>query len=784
MSSQSSSRLTRQSIREFLLETQESLGQVEAELIKLDQDPETRNHPGTSAGRMFRLLHSIKGTCGFLGYPKVEELAHVGENLLGRIRDGMLEIDATVITAMLSIVDAIREVLDHIESERNEGTDDYSHLTQQLTQILGQDDLSVNAPVQHFVVSPEAPASDTASSGGMITAASMVGSLSEVGKNARGQTDSRQLVASNREPSDRNKKGPEARVSDSSLRVDVSLLDRMMMLAGELVQTRNQLLQETATPSSGQTQGHYRKLNSITSELQACIMKSRMQPIATVWNQIPRMVRDVALGAFKQVRLEMEGAETELDKAIIESISDPLKHVLRNCVDHGIELPELRTALGKPAEGRIWMRAYHAGGQVNIEIEDDGAGIDPQAVRRIALERRVISHSQIEQMNDVALFGLIFQPGFSTATRVTKLSGRGVGLDVVKTNIEKLGGAIHVQSRVGRGTTITLRIPLTLAIVDALIVLTAGEAYAIPQSRIVELLRLRGADAAEILNAPSGIPNFRFRGRLLPVVWLRKTLELDIELDTTSKSELNLVVLRVQDRQFGLVVDRIVDTQEVVIKPLWQPLREIATYAGATQLADGTIALILDPVGLAKRAGLIPEQHDSDSTILQIAVQPEAGMRMLMSQLPGGERIALTISGLKRIEKRVRSQGQSLHRKELITYKDEIIPVIDVARLWDNDDQPMEKRETFSPDRHRTDSTYIAIYEHDGTAVGLNVGRFADISQDVLDVRGKPTRRFVAFTAMLEDQLIEFLDLDSILAASAIHLENQLLITMQELKGD
>ena len=266
----------------------------------------------------------------------------------------------------------------------------------------------------------------------------------------------------------------------------------------------------------------FRQLNAITSELQGCIMKSRMQPIATVWKQMPRMVRDVALAAFKQVRLEMEGGDTELDKTVFEAIRDPLNHVLRNAVDHGIQLPELRVALGKPAEGRIWMRAYHAGGQVNIEIADDGGGIDAQAIRRKALEQNLVPPAQLNQMNDSELLNLIFRPGFSTARQVTKLSGRGVGLDVVQSNIEKLGGTIHVRSTLGEGTSFTLQIPLTLAIVQALIVKTDGDSYAVPQSRVVECIRLRGEEATAARDASSGVPMFRFRGRLTPIVYLAR----------------------------------------------------------------------------------------------------------------------------------------------------------------------------------------------------------------------------------------------------------------------
>jgi two-component system chemotaxis sensor kinase CheA len=788
MSSHSSSRLSQQSIREFLLETQESLGQIEAELINLDQSEEARKHPETSSGRMFRLLHSIKGTCSFLGYPKVEELAHVGENLLGRVRDGLLSFDATVVNALLAIVDAIREVIDHIESEQTEGNSDYTYLTRQLTQIVSQADPSESllveaAIVQHPQAAPvksaaeEADDRDRANIGDedgvtqprndildVPTApAKAIGVPSAIDRGRSLGSVSQGLTIGRHHTNEHPVRGVEPRVADSYLRVDVGLLDQMMTLAGELVQTRNHFLRDGANQVNGPSQGKMRQLNSITSELQACIMQSRMQPIATIWNQIPRMVRDIALGSFKKVRLEMEGSETELDKAIIESVRDPLNHILRNSVDHGIELPELRAALGKPTEGRIWVRAYHAGGQVNIEIEDDGAGIDPQIVRRIAMDKKIVTQARLEQLNDAAAFGLIFEPGFSTASRVTKLSGRGVGLDVVKTNIEKLGGTIHVQSRIGLGTTFTLRIPLTLAIVQALIVCCADEAYAIPQSRVAELVRLRGDEALAMMHNPGGIPNYRFRGKLLPIVSLRKALDLN-EPTPGAKRESNLVVLRVHDRQFGLVVDRIVDTQEVVIKPMWHPLRNIHIYAGATQLADGRIALILDPIGIAKRVKLISELRETVPKIVDRSEPTRTAESILVGQLSTGERIALPMCHLKRIEKLDPLSCRKLNGQELYGYKDEIIPVVDLTLLWGQCGTEATDSHFVPSTNQPCDFEFVAIYETDGMAVGIKIGTKIDVIQHVHTTRGKPLRAFVEFTTLIHGQLTEVIDVSRVVA--------------------
>jgi two-component system chemotaxis sensor kinase CheA len=493
-----------------------------------------------------------------------------------------------------------------------------------------------------------------------------------------------------------------------------------------------------------------------------------MQPIATIWRQVPRTVRDVSLAAFKQVRLITEGGETELDKTIIEAIRDPLVHLLRNAVDHGIEFPELRQALGKPAEGRIWMRAYHAGGQVNIEIGDDGAGIDPHIIRRTALERNLASAARLADMNDLAVLNLIFQPGFSTTKSVTRLSGRGIGLDVVKSNIEKLGGAIHVRSAPGEGTTFTLRIPLTLAIVQALLVTAGGESFVVPQSRIVELVRLRGEDARAVLEAPRGVPAYRFRERLLPIVQLSELLELPPSDCSSPSPVINLVVLKVYDRQFGLVVDRFVDNQEVVIKPLWQPLRSIAAYAGATLLADGTVALLLDPVGLARRAGLVSDGYEEEPPPPDVAPEVDDRRRILLARLDDGGRIALPAENLRRIEAVPRSRIETLRGQDLMPYDGNIVPLVDVAALIRGAPPPNGHAapEATSADRG---TTHVALYAGDRGVVGLIVGSVVDVLQHALDVRGHAARPYIQFTAMIDGHLVEFLDVDHIIDSVESH---------------
>lgn len=391
-------------------------------------------------------------------------------------------------------------------------------------------------------------------------------------------------------------------MADTSIRVDVGLLDKLMNLVGELVLARNQITQFGSSQEDPAFLGTVQRLNLLTGELQAGVMKTRMQPVGSVWGKFPRLVRDLAVACGKQVRIDMEGQETELDRTIIEAVRDPLTHMVRNAVDHGIEPPAERAAWGKPAEGRLFLHALHEGGKVVIELTDDGGGIDPRRVRDKALLSGLVTPEQAARLGDRELLDLIFLPGFSTTDRVTQFSGRGVGMDVVRTNIEKIGGTVDVDSTLGRGTTIRMKIPLTLAIIPALVVSTGGDRYAIPQVSLLELVRLEGEQVRKGVEQFHGIPVYRLRGNLLPLVYLDR--ELGVE-PIRAGDEINIVVLQADDRPFGLVVDAIRDTEEIVVKPLQKALKGIGVFSGATIMGDGNVALILDVLGLAQRAGVV-----------------------------------------------------------------------------------------------------------------------------------------------------------------------------------
>ena len=473
-------------VQDFLVESYENLDRLDRELVGLEKNP----HDREALASVFRTIHTIKGTCGFLGFNKLEKVAHVGENLLTRLRDGQLTLNPELTTALLGMVDAVRQMLNQIEASGQEGERDDSVLISTLGRLQQVPGIAPkNGPA---VAESSAPAAPPRPIGDILMQRTGV-TQAEIQLAAEMQKagDPRHMGEILVEqgavrPADvvealhiQQVSRTQGTASDSTIRVDVGLLDKVMNLVGELVLARNQVLQFASRMKDSGFVAVSQRLNLITTELQEGVMKTRMQPIGNIWGQFPRTVRDVALGCGKEVGIEMEGKETELDKTIIEAIKDPLTHLVRNSVDHGIELPDDRVTAGKARSGRLILRAFHEGGQVNIEISDDGAGLNADRIRKKALERGVATAEQVAHMAEREVFNLIFLPGFSTAEKVTNVSGRGVGMDVVKTNVEKIGGTVDVQSTRGQGTTVRVKIPLTLAIIPALVVTCGGDRYAV-----------------------------------------------------------------------------------------------------------------------------------------------------------------------------------------------------------------------------------------------------------------------------------------------------------------
>ncbi len=747
-------------VKEFLVESYENLDQLDRNLVELEQDPSNRE----ILASIFRTIHTIKGTCGFLGFEKLEKVAHVGENLLSKLRDGKLALDAERTSALLSMIDAIREMLASIEEHGKEGAADYSTLLERLT-LLQQETVEATP-------TPAPATSETTTQAAAPTTPDPAGTPQGPGPSEASPTPDKPkppiAEQDTRRPDPPPKASPAQQtpsatggkhLSESTIRVDVEHLDKLMNLVGELVLARNQILQFVSGQENAAFISTSQRLNLITTELQEGVMKTRMQPIGNVWNKLPRVVRDLARSCEKQVRVVMEGKETELDKTIIEAIRDPLTHLVRNSVDHGIETPALRRERGKDEEGTLLLRAFHEGGQVNIEIIDDGAGIDTEILKAKALEKGVITPDQAARMGERELLFLIFAPGFSTAKKVTKVSGRGVGMDVVRMNIEKIGGSIDLQSQRGVGTTIRIKIPLTLAIIPALIVSSKGERFAIPQVNLLELVRLERDQIGTKIERIHGTPVYRLRGNLLPLVSLDEALSLADEHSQDEEdgaAAVSIVVLQTDEHPFGLIVSEINDTEEIVVKPLGKQIKELGSYAGATIMGDGRVALILDVVGLSKRAGVLGDLSEERFANKHEPSMSGLGERqtLLVFSVGSERRMALPLELVARLEEFSAEAVETSGSDMVVQYRGEIMPLIELAGV-------------FGLERSHRERLPVVVFVDEGRSVGLIVEEILDIVDEHIDVRKEANDHAgLLGAAVIQGKVTELLDVKGVVRTS------------------
>jgi two-component system, chemotaxis family, sensor kinase CheA len=739
-------------IKEFLAESYEGLEQVDQDLVVLESVPGSRE----VLDRVFRTIHTIKGTCSFLDFPKLEWLSHAGENLLSRLRDGTLVANKENIEALLELADAQREILASIEAGGSEGLGEYGSLADRLNDLAESEAAAEgDSPATESATAPLMP---TPAEAALEAAKATVGAT---------KTSTTERTSGSASPGKRNaaprSASPEPQIAESSIRVDVNLLDQLMNLVGELVLARNRVLEFGPVHDNRSYNTTIQQLNHITSELQGGVMKTRMQPIGDVWKKFPRLVRDLTRAFGKKAQLEMVGAETDLDRSLLQAIRDPLTHVIRNAVDHGIELPAVRVASGKPEHGTVMLKAYHQGGQVIIEVVDDGAGMNVARVRERAVERELAPPDVVRAMSDREVSNLIFLPGFSTAEKVTAVSGRGVGMDVVKTNIEKVGGSIDFQNRPGHGTTMRFRIPLTLAIVPALFIWAKGELYAIPQTSLLELVRTRSGSGAEGIEFIHGTPVFRLRGRLLPVVFLNKELELDLRSpeEIATGGQFNIVVLRTENQDIGLVVDEIQNTGEIVVKPLGSSLEDLGVFAGATITGSGQVALILDVARLAERAGVVSDTAEvrSPTSTLDRLKKEERSEEMLLLRGRDSGRMALPLSKLERLEEFRRDDVQFTGNRMVVKYRGGVLPLIEVSELLE------ERRGVLREDGASASLAGIqaVICTSGDHEIGLITDRVLDIVRVSTSNVAGSTRTGVLGTIVINDSITELLDVDLLL---------------------
>jgi two-component system, chemotaxis family, sensor kinase CheA len=789
--------------REFLIESQEAVDELDNDLIVLDETPDDK----ATIDRVFRALLTIKGVAGCLGFETLEGVTHHAENLLMQVRDGYRPLTGAILGVLFDVIDAIRVMLGTIEATESDAGDPYTSLIERMERLASAVDTSgpppppesaseaTSSPASAPAVaeaSAEAPAAAPSEAASDIwdteiveTSERPVPSTVPVKAMTRPVVEATGDTVANRDAEEEEApvealatlpgtatiamQGVQAgssRVGDATIRVSVDLLEKIMNQVGELVLCRNQITQATTSAHDREFIATSQRLNLITAELQESVMKTRMQPIGALWNKLPRAVRDISRLCGKQVRLEVEDAETELDKTLIEAIKDPMTHLVRNAIDHGIESPEARIAKGKPPEGVLRMRAYHEDGQVTIAISDDGKGIDADRIRQKAIQNGVISPRQANEMDSEHLIQLIFHPGLSTADQVTHVSGRGVGMDVVRTNIEEINGTIDLQSELGQGTTVLLRIPLTLAIIPGLVVTCDGDRCVLPQAGLLELVRLEGRRADATIEYVHDVPVYRLRGKLLPLVFLADELGLR-DSDPRSMAPdavVNICVVQAKGRQYGLVVDDVIDTQEIVVKPISRILKQIPAYSGATILGDGSVALILDMVGLAMDASVLDKQaaSASDGTLMFWNEEEEPDW-LLLATTQTHARVAIPLSRVARLEEFELARVEWAGEQPVVQYRGAILRLLDLATILPGRSHPtpLETR------LQGASSLHAIVVVHEDNAIGLVVESILDIVQDAATVERQGARPGVRGTAVIQDKVTELLDVDAILAQHA-----------------
>ncbi|XBB67418.1 chemotaxis protein CheA [Nocardioides sp. WV_118_6] len=719
-------------IAEFLVESHENLDQLDRDLVELERQPDSRERLSS----IFRTIHTIKGTSGFLAFNRLEALTHVGETLLSRLRDGETVMTPPIAEALLSMVDTVRALLGAIEQS---GTDvDPTVAVDPVVAVL---EGLLAEPEPEVQPAPEAQPAPEPAPVAVEPEPEPVVAAPEPTEPA--------------EPAEPTEPEPERRtVVDASVRVDVDLLDDLVDLVGELVLTRNQLLQRSLGSADVELVRASQRLDLVASELQESVMKTRMQPIGQVWSKLPRVVRDLSHQLGREVELVMDGHETELDRSLLEAVKDPLTHLVRNSLDHGIEPPDVRRAAGKPAKGTLSLRAYHESGQVVVEIADDGKGIDPAKIGAIAVERGIITRDQLARMDQRDVLGLIFRPGFSTAAAVSNISGRGVGMDVVRTNIERIGGSVDVSSEPGTGTTTRVRIPLTLAIIPALVVGEGGERYAIPQANLVELVRIEGDDVRRQVERIAGAAVLRLRGKLLPLVSLAETLG---GAQPAPDEALTVVVLQSDDLRFGLCVSEVHDTQEIVVKPIGRQLKGLSTYAGATIMGDGRVALILDVAGIAGTAGVTAVQDEAADTRAGVADDRQA---LLVLEVADGRRAALPLAAVARLEEFARDRVERSGTAEVVQYRDGILPLVRLAAAIGLPDTS-DRGEQISVVVHETADAAAG-------AVGIVIDRVLDVVEVAVTASQVGRRSGVSGSAVVQDRVTDLVDLAAVVARSGV----------------
>jgi len=782
-------------LSEFLTETAESMDTLDLELVKLEQNPNDQ----AILSNIFRLVHTIKGTCGFLGLPRLESVAHASENVLGKIRDGELHVSPGAISLVLASLDRIKEILAALEATEAEPEGEDSELISQLNYLADngtlmaeevpaskdEEDLEAAAEMERMleeeavaapVVEPVKPAAGAAALDAMMDPDGEVAEDSpelqaafdnavyqgpgdplaklRPADHAEPVVEAKPPAKAASVPATRPESTPaktpmtmaaEGEVKEGSgvaqtIRVNVDLLENLMTMVSELVLTRNQLLQILRAHQESDFAAPLQRLSHVTSELQEGVMKTRMQPIGNAWAKLPRIVRDLSLELGKKIDLQMIGAETELDRQVLDLIKDPLTHMVRNSGDHGIEMPAERVAAGKPETGTVTLNAYHEGGHIIIQVSDDGKGLNSDRIRQKIVQNGLASESEVDQMTAHQVQQFIFAPGFSTAAAVTSVSGRGVGMDVVKTNIDKIGGTIELKSVEGKGTTFTIKIPLTLAIVNALVIECGAERFAIPQISVVELVRA-SSNSEHKIEEIHGTPVLRLRDRLLPLVSLRRLLNLPA---AAAQEEAFIVVAQVGAQSFGIIVDKIYDAEEIVVKPVSAVLRNISVFSGNTILGDGSVIMILDPNGIAQSVGEVVSGERAGETTKHVREEHvDDRVALLLFRAGDNTPKAVPLALVARLEEIDQSAIEYSNSRPMIQYRGQLMPLV-----------PIRPDVTFGHEGKRP----VLVFSDRDRTMGLAVDEIVDIVDDRLNVELGADKPGVIGSAVVAGKATDVID--------------------------
>jgi len=750
-------------LREFLTETNESLDTVDNQLVRFEQDPNNAR----ILDNIFRLVHTMKGTCGFLGLPRLEALAHAGETLMGKFRDGM-PVTAEAVTLILSSIDRIKEILAGLEATEAEPAGDDQDLIVKLQEMVERGMAAMSAapvpgkpaieqgtlvpqilerPLRPGEVSPDElerafreTAIETVPPRAAVAPPPPVTAAAPAADKRAGLPKQPKPAAAK---SVVEADVPEAdKVANQSIRVNVDTLEHLMTMVSELVLTRNQLLEISRRNEDTEFKVPLQRLSNVTAELQEGVMKTRMQPIGNAWQKLPRIVRDLSGELHKQIELEMHGADTELDRQVLDLIKDPLTHMVRNSADHGLETPAERLAAGKPEQGTIRLSAYHEGGHIIICIADNGRGLNTERIKAKAVSNGLVSEADLEKMTEAQIHKFIFAPGFSTAAAVTSVSGRGVGMDVVRTNIDQIGGTIDVKSVAGEGSSVTIKIPLTLAIVSALIVEAAGDRFAIPQLAVVELVRAR-ANSEHRIERIKDTAVLRLRNKLLPLMHLKKLLKID---DGSSSDPENgfIVVTQVGSQTFGIVVDGVFHTEEIVVKPMSTKLRHIEMFSGNTILGDGAVIMIIDPNGIAKALGAAGSaSHEiADENAAMRASAAEQLTSLLVFRAGSTQPKAVPLGLVTRLEEIACDKIELSNGRYMVQYRDQLMPLVQMAGV-----------------SVRTSGAQpILVFADDRRSMGLVVDEIIDIVEEKLNIEVAGSQEGILGSAVIKGQATEVID--------------------------